>query len=255
MSRIVVAFLILFHSVCMGGTRDPSVPDQKYVEYGSKHECVVPIYGKCGCSPVPHEFAASAVVVDPKWVVTAAHVLKDKFEVKIKIGDKEHVMKRLVINSRFNEDKLGLYDIAMAESEEEMKISFYPELYESDDEVGKTASLCGYGLYGTFGTGAVISDGKKRAGANKIKSIEDHVLVCFPAGSKKTNMDFLIAHGDSGGGLFIDRKLAGINSFVSAKDKKPDSNYGDDCSHTRVSLFAPWIRANIKGEVAEDEVK
>jgi hypothetical protein len=244
-SAIVILFA-MFHSICIGGTRDPAVPDQKYLEYGRKHECVVPIYGQCECSPKPHEFAASAVVISPRWIITAAHVLKQKANVKIRIGEKEHLMKRLVMHSLFDEEKIGQYDIAMAESEEEMKINFYPKLYESDDEVGRVASICGYGIYGTFETGSVHSDGNKRAGANKIKYSDDHVLFCFPAGSRKTNMDFIIAHGDSGGGLFIDRKLAGINSFVSATDGKPDSNYGDECAHTRISIFLPWIRETME---------
>jgi hypothetical protein len=62
----------------------------------------------------------------------------------------------------------------------------------------------------------------------------------------KTELEFLIASGDSGGGLFIDNKLAGINSCVMAVDKKPDSTYNDESGHTRISKFIGWIKENIE---------
>jgi hypothetical protein len=240
---------------CYGGTRDPSVPDSKYLEYGAQHKCVVPIYGECGCgSGKYHEFAASAVVISPRWVVTAAHVVKDRLSFKVKVKEKEFVLKRVVINKNFQEDGLGRYDIALGESEEDMDLDFYPKLYRDKGESGRIASICGYGVTGTFGTGANISDGKKRAGSNRVERCEGHVLVCS-AGRRKTNMDFLISHGDSGGGLFIDGKLAGINSFVSATDGKPDSNYGDESSHTRMSLFADWVDGVMRGEDSDGVVE
>ena len=56
-----------------------------------------------------------------------------------------------------------------------------------------------------------------------------------------TKMEFLIASGDSGGGLFIDNKLAGINSCVMAVDRSPQSKYNEESGHTRVSKFLGWI--------------
>jgi len=72
------------------------------------------------------------------------------------------------------------------------------------------------------------------------------LLVCSLKGGKKTALEFLIANGDSGGGLFIDKKLAGINSCVMADDKSLNSNYNDWSGHTRVSLHKPWIDKMIK---------
>jgi len=246
-------FLILLAlcSACPGGTIDPVVSDEKYVSYGGLHECVVPIYGNCECGMEggkPHKFAASAVVVGRKWVVTAAHVVAKSSGVKVRVRGKEHAMRRVIVNSGFKQETMGRYDIAMCESEEDMHLDFYPALYEGDGESGKVASICGYGITGTFSTGAVRGDGKKRAGSNTIDRAENHVLFCSVVGGKKTEMEFLIAPGDSGGGMFIDQKLAGINSFVSASDGKSNSDYGDECAFTRVSLFAPWMRACMNGE-------
>lgn len=243
-------------SVCRAGTRDAAVPDSKYLEYGEKHECVVPIYGECACGKGKyHEFAASAVVISPRWVLTAAHVVKDQPRVKVKVRGKEFPLKRVIVNRHFEENELGLYDIALGESEEDMNLDFYPKLYDKKDESGKIASICGYGVTGTFGTGANIADGKKRAGSNMVYRLEDHVMVCSATDGMKTGMEFMISHGDSGGGLFIDKQLAGINSFVSAADGKPNSNYGDECHHTRVSLFLTWIEGCMKGEDPDGAVE
>jgi hypothetical protein len=62
----------------------------------------------------------------------------------------------------------------------------------------------------------------------------------------RTELEFLICSGDSGGGLFINKKLAGINSCVLAADKKPNSSYGDDAGHTRISKYVPWIKQKIE---------
>ena len=56
----------------------------------------------------------------------------------------------------------------------------------------------------------------------------------------------MIGSGDSGGGLFLDGKLAGINSFVMAADGKTNSDYGDECAHTRISTYKKWIEEKTK---------
>lgn len=249
-------FVVICASACYAGTRDPSVPDSKYLEYGSKHECVVPIYGECACGEgETHRFSASAVVISPRWVVTAAHVVNGQKDVKVRVGEREFPMRRVIVNRHYKEENVGTYDIAVCESREDMALDFYPDLYEDRDEEGKVASICGYGAIGTFGTGSSTYDGKRRAGANVVDRLERHVMVCSVKGGRKTNLEFMIAHGDSGGGLFIGQKLAGINSFVSTTDGKPNSDYGDECNHTRISLFVPWIKGCIAGEEPAEEVE
>ena len=107
--------------------------------------------------------------------------------------------------------------------------------------------MAGWGLTGTFNTGIERSDDKRRGGSNFVDGIERNVLMCSPSRrhEKSTELEYLICSGDSGGGLFINGKLAGIHSSVVAVDGKPNSTYGDESCHTRVSTYANWIKTTL----------
>jgi hypothetical protein len=242
--RFLFILSIMFVGIgARAGTIDPSTSDHRHLEYGSKFKNVVRITGLCSCGK-NHNFYASAVIIKPNWALTAAHVVKGTSNVQILVGDKKFDVKTKH-HKEFEENNFGNNDIAICYSKENFNMDFYPELYQEKDEVGKIISIAGYGLHGTFSTGAISSDGKKRAGSNIINRSENSILICS-LDDKKTQLEFLIAHGDSGGGLFIGNKLAGINSFVMAKDKNPDSSYGDESGHTRISIYYDWIVEQMK---------
>jgi hypothetical protein len=240
---IKLAFLFLvFVSNLYAGTIDPVVSDKKYIEYGSKFECVGIISGVYNND---QQFMASGVAIDNHHVLTAAHVVKNSVSCRFITSDgREICLNKVIYHKDFIEKNYGFFDIAICFSEEPINLNSYPDLYTNNDEVEKICSIAGYGFYGTFETGAINIDNKKRAGLNIIDSIDNHLLVCtpsYPDDAKKTKLEFIIATGDSGGGLFIGEKLAGINSCIMAKDKKPNSSYTDESGHTRISQFVDWI--------------
>jgi V8-like Glu-specific endopeptidase len=243
-TKIITIFLSLsIINTTIAGTRDPNIPDRKYIEYGQKFTYV----GKlCGIDSNGNKFCASAVAIDDNHILTAAHVVNNAESCYLYINNKKICIPKFIINKNF-EGQFGTGDIAIGYCEEDIGLKFYPELYTSDDEVGKLCSIAGYGITGNFKTGSTLSDNKKRAGSNTIDNVYLNLLVCTP--SKQTNKDyteleFIIAPGDSGGGLFIDNKLAGINSCVMAIDRAPSSSYGDESCHTRISKFIEWIKEN-----------
>lgn len=242
--RIILLFVVGFiTSVTLAGTREGSVPDSRYTEYGEKHECVVEIKGKYPKEREDHpgrEFCASAVAIKPNWVLTAAHVVKGTEDVFVLVKGKKHKVEKVIVKKEFEEEKIGSNDIALCYCPDDLGLDFYPELYSGNDEVGKVASICGFGMTGTFGAGATKWDGKKRAGSNVVERVEWNCLVCVTT-DKRTELEFLIASGDSGGGLFLDGKLAGINSFVMTTDGSSNSDYGDEGVHTRISDYIGWI--------------
>ena len=243
---IIVVLSLFICDLSQGGTIDPNTPDSKYVEYGKKFECVMKI---CGEYNNGTKFCASCVVINKHWIVTAAHVVEDSNIVLVKDEKgNEYPIDRAYIHSEFDNEKFGLNDIALCYSEKPIELDFYPDLYSAQDEVDKICAISGYGITGNFNSGCKISDGKRRGGANRIDRIEKHLLICSPSKRNENfvQLEFMIGSGDSGGGLFIDKKLAGINSCVMAADKSPNSSYGDESGHTRISDHKEWIESTIR---------
>lgn len=249
--RSILAYLIL--SLCLishsvAGTIDPSVPDHKYIEYGSHFKYVVKLYGVYENKT---QFLASAVLIKDNIILTAAHIVKGYETSAIKTdSDDEIEVSRFIWPKEYDPDKFGTNDIAIGFLKSKVKLDFYPELYDKDDELDKLCCIAGYGVTGNFINGATTFDNKKRAGSNIIESIDRELLICKPSKStdkRRTSLEFIIASGDSGGGLFIDNKLAGINSCVSGDGKESlKSTYATESGHTRVSIHREWILKNIK---------
>lgn len=242
--------LIIGLSSCSAGTINPKVPDSKYVEYGKKHECVVQICGEYPEQKIDGKkvfFIASSVIVRPRIVLTAAHVVEGGKNMYIKLRNEEIKISKAIILKAYDKTKFGPFDLAICHLEKDAFIDFYPELYGKDDEVGKVCSISGFGMTGNYRYGAKVHDGKKRAGSNTVDEIFSGMLVCSINKKPYTELEFLIANGDSGGGLFIDQKLAGINSTImTEKGGTLNSDLQDQSCHTRISLHKPWIDFLIK---------
>jgi hypothetical protein len=244
MYKIILSLILsVFSFNLIAGTIDQNKSDSQYIEYGKKHQCVVKLEGIYPQEEKEIYFYASGVIFKPRWILTAAHVVKNARKCRIICDNKEKIkIEQLVAHPLYEENKFGKYDIAIGFLEKEAAIDFYPELYTADDEVGKICSISGYGITGTFQSTERIVDDFKRAGSNIIETTDKDLLICSLKDNPRTSLEFLICHGDSGGGLFINKKLAGINSCILTEDKKLDSNINDWSGHTRVNLFTDWVK-------------
>lgn len=249
MNKLFLSIFFIFSTFLSGfaGTIDPRVPDAKYIEYGSHFKYIGKI---CGEYTNQTLFCASGVVIREDIILTAAHVVKGYKKARITIENKEYTINKFIWPDDFDEDKFGTNDIAIGFVAEAIKLDFYPELYDKDDELNKVCCISGYGLTGTFRTGAIKDDSKRRAGSNIVEEIDRQLLVCRPSKHSDkniTSLEFIIASGDSGGGLFIDSKLAGINSCITGVGKgNLKSTYETDSCHTRVSIHRRWILDSIR---------
>ena len=240
----ILIWLILFSLGCLAisaGTIDPKIPDEEYISYGSKFHYVMKISGKYKDGT---QYRASCVAVAPRWIITAAHVVENSDICFIQDDLSKIIVTDIIIPEGFlgGDKNFGYFDIALCHLESGLSLSFYPALYKNSDEVGKISCIAGYGMFGTFHTGGKGYDDNRRAGSNIIDKIDRNLLICSPSGpGKKTSLEFLISSGDSGGGLFIDGQLAGIHSCVISVNKKPNSSYGDESGHTRISTHHDWI--------------
>lgn len=245
----LLRFVVLWFSgitAALAGTRNPATADAEYVAFGAKFPFVVELKASAANNPTKLR-VGSAVIIRDHWILTAAHVVQQTQNVSVvKNADSVFPITHVMPHPEYKEDNIGYYDVALGYSPAPFNLQFYCPLYTDADEVGKAATIAGFGIHGTFNTGAVAFDGKRRAGQNLIARAEKGVLICAPRMTGAFPLEFIITIGDSGGGLFIGNKLAGINSFLMATDGKPNGTYTDEAAHTRISLYAEWIENEIE---------
>jgi secreted trypsin-like serine protease len=259
MKCLALLFFVLGFSSVYAGTIDPSVSDDKYIKYGKDYECVLPIMGILNDN-LNSNFRGSCIVIDRYHILTAAHVVQDSITQHVLYENKAYPCLIVAIHAKFDMTKKASHDIAIARLQRAIDLDFYPSLYEDNDETGKVCGMAGYGFHGNFKTGYLMSnyDNKKRAGSNIIDGIEGDVLTYSIGQQNKTSLEFLISPGDSGGGLFIDQKLAGIHSFIYSMKGKADGKYGNVGCSTRVSDYIDWINKTkkiIKKVIGEQDEK
>ena len=236
--------LVLSNTFLFAGTHRPDVPDTKFVEYGAKFGCVMPVTTEIEANI---SGIGSCVVINEHWCITAAHVTSGAKNVYVMINGSKFHIDKVIINKEFNMDtNFGKGDISLLYSKKSFGKVFVPELYTGRDEVGKICTIAGYGYTGTFSTGAATGhDYKKRGGTNTIAGTMKEMLTCH-ANRGGTRLEFIISAGDSGGGMFIDGKLAGISSLILTNNKTIKGVYGDTACFTRVSSYIEWINKHVK---------
>ncbi|MBM3584839.1 MAG: trypsin-like serine protease [Alphaproteobacteria bacterium] len=215
-------------------------------------------------------FNAAGRLIASNWVLTAAHVVDRATSMDFKVGGGTYQASSWFTFPDWNGNLSAGYDMALIRFDVDLTAATGIALarrFTRTDEIGRTGHAVGFGRTGTGLTGAVTSDQKKRAGSNKIDKLmvtpgaTDRILLSDfdrPGMSSESSMgsstpisrEFLIAAGDSGGGLFVNFDgafgLAGVHSFgYGAKDGTFNAGCGDASGHSRVSMFNAWIDAVI----------
>lgn len=219
------------------GTIDDGVPDAKYLAYAEgfrPYTVKLEARNKEGRLHV----ATSTLIAD-RWALTAAHVVHECTVVTLVSGTERFEIDEVVIHGDW-EDKPGEFDIALLHSVRNFGLNSFPPLATRRHNVGDVVSIVGYGITGPLTRGHVVSDGRLRAGTNKIERNEAQMIVCH-ARRRSSPLEFCIAPGDSGGPLFCNGELAGVHS-LTMKDKGPlASREGEESGHTSVFEFRSWI--------------
>jgi S1-C subfamily serine protease len=237
-----VAAIVLAAAQAAAGTIDDGIPDSKYLKYAE------------GFSPYTARLEAgigggrvqmaSAVLIADRWALTAAHVVHGTERVTVITGSTRHRIEEVLIHEDFD-DTPGKFDIALLRSVDSFGLRSYPPLATRRHEVGGVVSIVGYGITGRLSGGHDLSDGRLRAGTNRIARYDGQMLVCdIRRGSSP--LEICIAPGDSGGPVFCGGELVGVNS-LTMRDKGPlKSREGEESGHTDVFGFLPWINEVMK---------
>ncbi len=217
--------------------------------------------------------AGSGVLIDPWWVVTAAHVVDEgPGPGELVIGGALYQVAETILHPDWNPgDPNNRYqgkDIALIRLAEAVLAQHAEPVarFRGTDEIGQTTWIVGYGRYGNGLEGWVNPvDSNRRAGRNVIDlagsgwNANWSILLMVAdfdnpedAGASQTgsvvpdSLEFHEAPGDSGGGWLVEvggtRQLAGVAAFVwPTQTTDPFGRYGELSVGTRIAPHNFWI--------------
>jgi hypothetical protein len=243
-----IIMFVMFTNVALAGTMRHDVSENKFLEFGSRFFCTKKIVGVKETEDGKTYAVASCVILNENWIITCAHITEEKIDyLSVIIDDKPYLLDKFIVNKDFDSKKMQA-DIAMGYCSKGFGEINGVELYRKKIKINDFCSFAGYGRYGTMLDGATKFDGKLRGGTNLIDSFfkSDMVTITGSRNNSRTRLEFLPNVGDSGGGLFVQGKLAGITSLVLSADKKADSNYGDEGAFVQIYPHLEWIEKNVK---------
>ena len=256
------------------GTIRADRPDEDYVSLAASAS-----YAAAGKIEVTGDipgFIGSGTLVGSSWVLTAAHLLEGANHATFQVGGNTYTADGWIAHPGWKGDARKGNDLALMRLSSPVTNIAPVGLYRTKDEFGQTGVFIGNGRTGTGDSGAITYDAVPRAGTNTIDGMSvgkkkvyttkltksaKIFIVDFDdplqpgknvvGSAEPTDLEFLIAQGDSGGAVFLPGPsgqplIAGIHSYGEAPVGLDDSGYGDVTGHTRVSSYAKWIDKQIK---------
>jgi hypothetical protein len=235
----------------------PDRDDAEYQELATKYPASILLNAPDG----------EGVLISPRWILTAAHMVKALEEMKplprITIGARAYEIQSLHSHPDFRKGNpasdIGVIYLKRAVDEE---IEPVP-LYREKDEGGKTVIIVGHGYTGKIGEKPLPKekwDRKKRAAINTIERISPRTLgLRIKVPDEASDLQGAAAPGDSGGPALVETpdgvRVIGIGTATD--DSNANGIVGDPGDweiYVRVSFFVPWIEAVMVG-VARDELR
>lgn len=194
---------------------------------------------------------AMGTLVDPEWVLTAAHVAEPLGQGDvIRFGPREIPIAEVIPHPDFGfaETHRDLALIRLAEPVTDLRPAL---LHHQDDEVGQRVTLVGEGQTGTGETGPTDEPEVLRAAHNVVDSATPGwISFDFDAPPAGEDLEGISGPGDSGGPALIRRDAGWAIVGVSAyNDGEPVCTYGTREFYCRVSDNLPWIRGVMSGEI------
>lgn len=213
-----------------GIVRKDDTNDSEYLNLGKKFESVVRI-------ETDNSFG-SGVLLDRCTIITSAHNIKNKKNIKSIVEYTEYLPKKIVYHKDLDLAIIKINDI----SQEYIKLELYTKEYLNQEFI-----MVGYGFTGVGSKGYSIRDFKKRGAIVTCSVLNKGFGECVFLKDDGIQTGGAAAPGDSGGGVFKDNKLAGIITYVTGKggDGKGDSSYGDKSAFIPMNLAEDWVLENL----------
>lgn len=240
-----IAACFVVSASCLAGTTEDGIPDSAYVEYAKQFSSYTAKLS--GTTDKNAPFLATATIIADNWAVTAAHVAAEAGggAIVIEVGGVGRTASQVFIHPGWSDDVMGVDDIALIRTDASWGLATYPKLFDGVESVGQNVSICGYGVHGKMSVGHSEHDGRLRAGTNTIHALTPSSIICY-AERGSSRLEFCSAPGDSGGPLFLNGRLAGVNSFTMAPKGPLKSKYGEESGHTRIGVYREWIESTME---------
>lgn len=210
-----------------GGSLHPDFSDERYREYATWMPIVSIHNNNSYCS---------GTLINPLYVLTIKHAIEYSTNIEILYNNETLPYSDIIVHKKLD---LCLVKLLVRQD--------VGELVLCDDNsslVGKICSIGGYGICknksGTHGY-----DGYKRAGNNLVVWENSELFECSMDQTDRVDLEFITTPGDSGGPVFNENRLIGVNQYVKASDGKADSSFGDRSGHIKIVSALSWIIENI----------
>lgn len=225
--------------------------DAAFIELAQRFPAVANVRcadGSCG-------LGAESTLIDPRWLVTAAHVAAElRPGDTAEIGGTTYPIERIALHPDWHSTTDIRVDIALVRLAQPVTGVAPVPLYSGSDEVGMPVVFVGRGGTGTGLTGPVTEDLKLRAATNSVESVVDGSLLRFrfdaPGDPDVTELEGISGPGDSGGPAFVERdgRVLLIGVGVGQNARPADGKRGHYKVleiYTRVSAFVGWMEATL----------
>ena len=271
----VVAALIAFAVLgvaatdARAGTVQSAEFDYFHQQWGQKFDTV----GKFDLKFSAGDALCSGVIIGDRYVLTAGHCVYSD-------GDTVRNMVFNINGERIRAQSWAMHpawdgsndaliqgrDIAIVKLRRPItkgKVAYYARSGDHNDQI---VTMAGFGATGTGSTGEVLPAGTKRAGENRadvsgpgeynlsqagfdvdfnrlyiIDFDAEGQFIDNPEEDVPLPLEYMIARGDSGGGLFSGGTVIGITSFGAG-----NSAFGSSGGFTRVASHTRWIKRTLR---------
>lgn len=251
-------------ATAVAGTIRDDRSDWQYRNFANGYSSV----GRLDIRGPASSWGCSGTLIASNWLLTAAHCLEDQAagyqnltSGGFTLGGNSYSINLAVKYGGWVSNNRNLaagVDLGLFRLSSPVRNVNAATLNNSTNEDLQVGTYVGFGATGNGLTGYQSGTfGTKRAGENIVGlgsrlGFSNQVLVSdfddprsanwWDPLSQARNLEYQLAPGDSGGGMFINGLLAGVNSFISSRDGRNDSSYRDYSATTRVSSYSNWIR-------------
>ncbi|HEY7639274.1 MAG TPA: trypsin-like serine protease [Steroidobacteraceae bacterium] len=238
------------HAIVIRHDRD----DAAFLDLADPYRCTVAFKDSD-----PAGLSGMGTLIDPQWVLTAAHVAAALNPRTIaEIAARNYSLDRIVVHPDWHSDADLKADIALVRLAEPVAGCAPVRLYTGADEVGLVVTFVGRGTTGTGLTGVEAGgwDGQLRAATNRVVRADGPLLQFrfdAPGDDGVTALEGISGEADSGGPAYLEREGVLFTIGVSSsQDPRPAGRkrgaYGVLEYYSRVSYFAEWIREVIRAD-------